>query len=84
MIRDREEEVVDFREVEGKYIEKVAYLIVQFKIKENYIERNNLLVEEVTTLEVAILLTLGIIMVEKEKKDLSLKALIISVKKKDI
>lgn len=68
IIRGREEEVENFREVKVKHMKKVTDLKVQFKIRENHNGRKNLLEEEVTTLEVAILITLGIIMVEKEKK----------------
>ena len=52
----------DFKEVEVEPMEKVS----QCKIMGRR-NGNNLLGKEVTTLKVAILVTLGIIMVEKEK-----------------
>ena len=74
----------DFREVEEEHMEKVADLKRQFKIKGNHNGRKNLLVEEVTTLEVDILVILGVIKVEKERKYLGLKVLVINVVKKGI
>ena len=41
-------------------------------------------VEEVTTLEIIILVTLGITILTREKIDLGLKVLVLSVVKKDI
>lgn len=58
-------------------MEKVVDLTTQCKIKENQNGRKNLLVEEVIVLEVAIFVTLGIIMVKEEKKDLGLMVLVI-------
>ena len=54
-------------------MDKVEVLRVQCKIKGNQNGRKNLLVEEVITLGVAILVILGIIMVENRKRVLSLK-----------
>ena len=80
MIKGNKEEVADVKEVEVEPMEKVVDLMVQCKAKDG---KMNLL-KEVSTLEVAILVTLGIIIVEKEKRDLSLKVLVTNVVKKDI
>lgn len=63
-----EEKLKKFKEEMTYHMEKVAYLIAQFKINKNQNGRKTLLVEEVTMLEVAILVTLGIIMVENGRK----------------
>jgi len=43
MIKDEEVEVVDFKEARTKLIDKVAYLTMQYKIKEIYNGNRNLL-----------------------------------------
>lgn len=79
MIKDREEEVVDFKEPETKLMGKVVDLTIQCKIKDG---RMNLLVKEVITLEGAILVTLGMKIMEKGKKYLGLRVLVTNVEKK--
>lgn len=82
---DREQEEDLFSEVEVDLMERVEYLKIHLMKKENHNGKKIILIEvEVTTLEVIIMLTLGIIVQEIGKIDLGLREPFLNMEKEDI